>query len=104
MGPSAIRYADLDDRLRELGIGCADWGNVPTAVAEATASGDPQARFLSQIKETCERIARAVARAVGEDRTPIVLGGDHSIALGTSAEWRRCRGRAVRSGSMRTAT
>ena len=83
MGPSAIRYADLDDRLRELGIGCADWGSVPTAVAEATASGDPQARFLSQIKETCERIARAVARAVGEDRTPIVLGGDHSIALGT---------------------
>jgi arginase len=83
MGPSAIRYADLDDRLGELGIGCADWGNVPTAVAEATASGDPQARFLSQIKETCERIARAVARAVGEDRTPIVLGGDHSIALGT---------------------
>jgi arginase len=83
MGPSAIRYADLDDRLRELGIGCADWGNVPTAVAEATASGDPKARFLSQIKETCERIARAVARAVGEDRTPIVLGGDHSIALGT---------------------
>jgi arginase len=83
MGPSAIRYADLDDRLAELGIGCADWGNVPTAVAEATASGDPKARFLSQIKETCERIARAVARAVGEDRTPIVLGGDHSIAIGT---------------------
>jgi arginase len=83
MGPSAIRYADLDDRLAELGIGCADWGNVPTAVAEATASGDPKARFLPQIKETCERIARAVARASGEDRTPIVLGGDHSIALGT---------------------
>jgi arginase len=83
MGPSAIRYADLDDRLGDLGIGCADWGNVPTAVAEATASGDPKARFLTEIKETCERIARAVARAVGEERTPIVLGGDHSIALGT---------------------
>ena len=83
MGPSAIRYADLDDRMLELGIGCADWGNVPTAVAEATASGDPKARFLTEIKATCERIARAVARAVGEERTPIVLGGDHSIALGT---------------------
>jgi arginase len=53
MGPSAIRYADLDDRLAELGIGCADWGNVPTAVAEATASGDPKARFLGEIKATC---------------------------------------------------
>jgi arginase len=83
MGPSAIRYADLDDRLRELGIACEDWGNVETAVAEATASGSAQARFLAQIKETCERIARAVARAVEEGRTPIVLGGDHSIALGT---------------------
>jgi arginase len=83
MGPSAIRYADLDDRLAELGIGCADLGNVPTAVAEATASGDPKARFLPEIKATCERIARAVARAAGEERTPIVLGGDHSIALGT---------------------
>jgi arginase len=83
MGPSAIRYADLDDRLRELGIACEDWGNVETAVAEATASGSAQARFLAQIKETCERIARAVAKAVEEGSTPIVLGGDHSIALGT---------------------
>ena len=83
MGPSAIRYADLDDRIQELGVICADWGNVDTAVAEATASGSPQARFLDQIKQTCERIARAVARAVEDGRTPIVLGGDHSIALGT---------------------
>jgi arginase len=83
MGPSAIRYADLDDRLRELGIECEDWGNVETVVAEATASGSPRARFLDQIKETCERIACAVARALREGRTPIVLGGDHSIALGT---------------------
>ena len=83
MGPSAIRYADLDDRLRDLGVDCEDWGNVDTAVAEATATGSTQARFLDQIKETCERIARAVSRAVGEGRTPVVLGGDHSIALGT---------------------
>ena len=71
-----------DDRLRELGIGCADWGTSETAVAEATASGSPQARFLDQIKETCERIAGAVAATVEDGRTP-VLGGDHSIALGT---------------------
>ena len=83
MGPSAIRYAGLDDRLQELGIECEDWGNVETVVAEATASGNPQARFLDQIKATCERIARAVATAVEDGRTPIVLGGDHSIALGT---------------------
>jgi len=83
MGPSAIRYAGLNDRLEQLGIGCSDWGNVETVVAEAAESGSPEARFLDEIKETCERIARAVARAVGGGRTPVVLGGDHSIALGT---------------------
>jgi arginase len=83
MGPSAIRYAGLDDRLTELGIACDDRGNVETAVAEATASGSPKARFLEQIKEACERIARRVAHAVADGWTPIVLGGDHSIAIGT---------------------
>jgi arginase len=83
MGPSAIRYAGLDERLAGLGYEIADWGNVETAVAEATASGDPQARFLTQIKEACERIARRVERATRDGRLPVVLGGDHSVALGT---------------------
>jgi arginase len=83
MGPSAIRYAGLEERLATLGLDCSDWGNVETAVAEATASGDPRARFLSEIRSTCERIAQRVGEAVGEGRLPIVLGGDHSIALGT---------------------
>jgi arginase len=83
MGPSAIRYAGLEERLASLGYDCADWGNVETAVAEATAVGDPRARFLPEIRATCARVARRVAEAVGEGRRPIVLGGDHSIALGT---------------------
>ena len=83
MGPSAIRYAGLEERLASLGCDCADWGNVETPVAEATASGDPRARFLPEIRSTCERVARRVGEAVGQGRLPIVLGGDHSIALGT---------------------
>ena len=83
MGPSAIRYAGLDDRLARLGLECSDWGNVETAVPEATASGDPSARFLTEIKNACERIARRVAAVAKEGSVPIVLGGDHSIALGT---------------------
>ncbi len=82
MGPSAIRYAGLDARLRELGYDCADWGNVETAVAEATSSGDPNAHFLAEIKEACEQVARRVAHATRDGRAPIVLGGDHSVALG----------------------
>jgi arginase len=83
MGPSAIRYAGLDTRLAGLGYDIDDWGNVETAVAEATATGNPSARFLAEIKETCERVARLVERSVLEGRVPGVLGGDHSIALGT---------------------
>jgi arginase len=85
MGPSAIRYAGLDTRLDELGYDYVDWGNVETAVAEAIATGDEQARFLPQIKDTSERIARLVATAAREELFPVVLGGDHSVALGTLA-------------------
>jgi arginase len=83
MGPSAIRYAGLDARLAALGLDVADWGNIETAVAEATEAGDPGARFLAEIKAACERVARRVAAALAEDRVPVVLGGDHSVALGT---------------------
>jgi arginase len=85
MGPSAIRYAGLEERLVALGVGCIDCGNVAAPVAEAIAEHDPRARFLPAIRETCERIAGLVGTALDEGRVPIVLGGDHSIALGTLA-------------------
>jgi len=83
MGPSAIRYAGLEERLTALGIDCVDRGNVAAGVAEATAQDDPRARFLPSIRATCERVAGLVGEALDEGRVPIVLGGDHSIALGT---------------------
>ena len=83
MGPSAIRYAGLDSRLGELGRSVADWGNVETAVAEAADEGEPNARFLGPVLRTCERIAALVRRAAESGATPIVLGGDHSVALGS---------------------
>jgi arginase len=83
MGPSAIRYAELEDRLTGLGFSVVDEGNVDTAVAEATDMEDEQARYLPQIKATCARIAMRVAEAAAAGRMPLVLGGDHSVALGT---------------------
>ena len=85
MGPSAIRYAGLATRIADLGHEYVDRGNVETAVAEATAVGDERARFLPQIKDTCRRIAELVARAAEDEFMPVVLGGDHSVALGTLA-------------------
>ena len=92
MGPSAIRYAGLDERISQLGRRCEDWGNVVTAVAEATSVGDERMRYLPEIKATCDRIAELVARAVGEGYLPLVLGGDHSVALGTLGGLARARG------------
>src|SRR5213082_1696975 len=92
MGPSAIRYAGLEARIQALGRGCEDWGNVRTAVAEASAVGDERMRFLPQIKETCARIADLVVRAVEGDALPLVLGGDHSVALGTLGGLARAKG------------
>jgi arginase len=83
MGPSAIRYAGLDDRIAQLGRRCEDWGDVETAVPEATAVGDERTRYLPEIKETCARIAELVSRAVTDGYLPLVLGGDHSVALGS---------------------
>jgi arginase len=92
MGPSAIRYAGLASRIGELGHEYVDRGNVETAVAEATDVGDERARFLPQIKATCERIADLVAQAAREQFVPVVLGGDHSVALGTFAGVREVHG------------
>jgi arginase len=83
MGPSAIRYAGLVPRLRELGLDVEDLGNVGAAVAEAIDPGNERARFLAQVKTTCEHVAELVESALRRGRMPLVLGGDHSVALGT---------------------
>ncbi len=83
MGPSAIRYAGLAERLGALGRDAPDWGNVRSHVAEATHVGSERTRFLEQILETCGHVAELVRRATEEGRLPLVLGGDHSVALGT---------------------
>lgn len=83
MGPSAIRYAGLAARITELGLECVDLGNVQTAVAEAAPVGDERTRYLHEILTACERVADRVVTAKEDGRLPLVLGGDHSVALGT---------------------
>ena len=83
MGPSAMRAAGLEERLRSLGYDVRDPGNVASPEPEETALHDERARFLPEIKETCERVAALVAEARAAGEIPLVLGGDHSVALGT---------------------
>jgi arginase len=85
MGPSALRVANLNSRLIHLGYEVDDLGNVPVRQREATPEGHANARFLPQIAATCENLAQTVYRALQAGQTPLVLGGDHSIAAGTVA-------------------
>jgi arginase len=83
MGPSSIRYAGLADRLHALGREPIDLGNVHSEIAEAIEVQDANVRFLPEILATCERVAGLVHRALDEGQFPLVLGGDHSVALGS---------------------
>ena len=84
MGPSAIRYAELEDadpraRPRTSSTGATSTSPVP----EATEDGDPHARYLGPILQVCEQARSARRRGGRQGYLPLVLGGDHSIAMGT---------------------
>jgi arginase len=83
MGPSALRLAGLDERLASLGYDVIDLGNIQVEQPESLAVIEENARYLPQIMQTCIRLAQIVHGAVAEGRLPLVLGGDHSVAVGT---------------------
>lgn len=83
MGPSAVRVAGLDARLAALGHTVTDSGNIPVEIAETQRTGNLNARYLQEITDTCSRTAQAVIEILGSGLTPLVLGGDHSIAAGS---------------------
>ena len=60
-----------------------DLGNVPVEQAEASPEGHPHAKYLPQIAATCERLAALVGETLSRGSVPLVLGGDHSVAVGT---------------------
>jgi arginase len=85
MGPSALRVAGLQTRLKHLGRQIEDIGNVPVIQAEEQHYGEKNAKYLDEIAETCKGLADIVCKSLDEDLMPLVLGGDHSIATGTVA-------------------
>jgi len=85
MGPSALRVAGLNQKLTELGYQTKDLGNVVVDQPESLPTGPAHARYLPQIAHTCARLADMVERAADKGQVPVVLGGDHSAAVGTVA-------------------
>ncbi len=83
MGPSAVRVANLNTRLAMLGYVVEDLGNVPVEQAEASPEGHPHAKYLPQIAASCERLGTLVGQTLERGSVPVVLGGDHSVAIGT---------------------
>src|SRR2546422_121548 len=83
MGPSALRVAGLQSRLKQLGHHVEDIGNIPVKQPEEMHYGEKRAKYLNEIAETCRGLAETVERTLGEGFIPLVLGGDHSIAIGS---------------------
>ncbi|PYT21154.1 MAG: arginase [Acidobacteria bacterium] len=85
MGPSAMRVANINKRIATLGYEVEDLGNVPVDQPESLPEGPRHAKYLPQIAATCRRLATMVEQVADEGKAPLVMGGDHSIAIGTVA-------------------
>lgn len=83
MGPSAIRAARLRQGLEQLGCEVQDKGNVETPILEMCHIDEPKMKYVDGIVPMACRTAEAVANSLQAGNFPVVLGGDHSIALGS---------------------
>ena len=85
MGPSAIRIAHLEKRLRELGHHVVDYGNIPAADMSTAVLGDKRLRYLDDVVRQCEMLSTRVFDCASGGSLPLVLGGDQSTSMGTLA-------------------
>jgi arginase len=83
MGPSAIRYANLHQEVRKLGHTLSDRGNLEAPIAETCQITEPKLKYIECIVPLMRRVAGAVEKSLQTGNFPVVLGGDHSIALGS---------------------
>lgn len=83
IGPSAIRYAGLSDLLTKLGHTVYDIGNIVIPQPENQPVGNQKVKYLEPIVKACDELATIVGKALQDGEFPLVLGGDHSIALGS---------------------
>jgi len=85
MGPSALRVAGLQARIKHLGHTVEDIGNLEVKQPEEMRVGEKRAKYLQEIAETCADISKNVQKSLEEGFLPLILGGDHSIAAGVAA-------------------
>ena len=83
IGASAIRYAGLNDQLRRLDYEVHDIGNIVVPQPESQPSGNSRLKYLEPIIKVAEELADTVTAALKANEFPLILGGDHSISLGS---------------------
>jgi arginase len=83
MGPSALRVAGLQARIKQLGLQVEDIGNISVKQPEEMSYGEKRAKYLAEIADACKDLATIVEKTLDESMMPVVLGGDHSIAAGS---------------------
>lgn len=85
MGPSAIRNAGLNERLQLLGWEVEDFGNIDVPVLETLEIKDKRLKYLPEIVKVNEQLHLMVSEAMKEGVIPLILGGDHSLGIGSLA-------------------
>ncbi|KUP04940.1 arginase [Bacillus coahuilensis p1.1.43] len=85
MGPSAIRYAGIVNRLEALGYEIDDKGDIEIGQAERVQSEDTNLKNLKAVTEASEKLCTSIQKVIEEESFPLIFGGDHSIAIGTLA-------------------
>lgn len=85
MGPSAIRYASVQTLLEDMGYEVEDLGDLPVSAPESRFQGNSNLKYLTEVRQACDNLAQAVSNTFERKRFPLVLGGDHSIAIGSVA-------------------
>lgn len=86
MGPSALRVANIGSRLARLGYDVEDVGNVPVAVRESILKPQEKGiKYLPEIVATVTALKDKVYQSFKDGRIPLILGGDHSLAIGSIA-------------------
>jgi arginase len=83
MGPSAIRYAGLQKKLEELGYTVKDEGNIEVPIAEMCKIINPKLKYLDCIVPMSRRVSGAVSTSIQAGNFPLVIGGDHSLSIGS---------------------
>ena len=83
LGPAAMRVARLNQRIAQLGYEVRDLGDLRIEQPAAVCPPDDRAKYLKEIAAACELIAAEVRKAMGQGELPVILGGDHSVAIGS---------------------